>query len=192
MYVKVNHWETRAQASNSSVIWNTSKQKHVVVLFWFQTSTGLISTATSSEAASTTTLLQNIQKSISSVSEIIWIQTNTPNITWRCKQEVDGLLCSWLLSNRNSSEGGTVMVKSRSRDDEVELLPTGSVRNRKWYCQEVLATLCELLEVESCDWQEPIRKRTSASSSFTKVCFKLKWDQQHFQSLIQRSCGHQV
>ena len=33
-------------------------------------------------------------------------------VMW-CKQEVDHLLCSWLLSNRNSSEGGTVMVKSQ-------------------------------------------------------------------------------
>ena len=30
-------------------------------------------------------------------------------------------------------EGGTVKVKSQSRDDEVELLLTGSVRNRKCY-----------------------------------------------------------
>ena len=67
-------------------------------------------------------------------------------VMW-CKQEVDCLLCSWLLSNRNSSEGGAVMVKSQSRDffslsdDEVELFLTGSVSD----------ALCSPLVVESCD-----------------------------------------
>ena len=64
----------------------------------------------------------------------------SPTLVMWCKQEVDWLLCSWLLSNRNSSEGGAVMVKSQSRDDEVELLLTGSVTDRKCYWQEVLLT----------------------------------------------------